>query len=161
MRSAICTGVTLLALAGCTTRPDDAYEPNDDPAQATVLELGAAIQARANQGNPDYFAVVAEAGTRLRLELRDLGLEDCPAFTLIDPAGAVLFKDGRARCRRIGAPEVHDPRVSFEIEAGVAYRFALPVETSGVHVLRIDEGSNADNIAPYSWDYEILALAGR
>lgn len=142
------------AVSGCWARPDDALEPNDSAAQATPLEPGVALSARANQGNPDVFAVRAEAGRTLLITLESLGLEECPAFRLDDPHGRTLYADAYARCRRVGGPAVQQAGVTFEHAPGV-YRLRVAETTAGTYLLQVLEGGDADNLSPYSWDFRV------
>ena len=66
--------VSFLLLSSCNKRPDNPLEPNDTPAQATELIVGVAIEARANQGNPDVFKIDVAENQTLTFELESLGL---------------------------------------------------------------------------------------
>lgn len=153
-RSGLLLGLTL-ATAACLPRPDDRLEPNDSRGEAVTLQPGVAVEARANQGDPDVFKVAAGRGRTLNFELQSLGLEDCPAFRLEGPGGRVLYADGRARCRRMGKPAVQQPQVTFEIVAGFGYRLRALTPAAGDYYFTVIEGSDADNIFSYSWDYRL------
>lgn len=66
-------------LSGCLCRnrvpnfPPDQLEPNDTPAQATVLTLGSPVQAAINEGDePDVFRFEAEQGQTIRVHVASL-----------------------------------------------------------------------------------------
>ena len=150
----------LVCFGSCDgVRPDDGLEPNDTAAQATRLQIGSAIEARANQGNPDVFVFDVAASQAIVIELQSRGLENCPGFTLVGPGEEVLFADRTARCRRVGPPATQKASVDFEIFADGSYRFRSVAEMAGPHYLTVLEGGDADNVFSYSWDYRITASA--
>jgi hypothetical protein len=153
-----------LLLTGCPrgARPDDALEPNDDPARATPLALDTAVEARANQGNPDVFSVEAPAGRTLIFLAESRGLEVCPAFTVNGPGGEALFEDVHANCNRTAEEPRKAPGVEFHTRFGAgtsaeAYELRIPTAQPGRYLLTILEQGRADNLAPFSWDYRLTA----
>lgn len=144
----------LLLTAGCP-RPDDAFEQNDSPATATSLVPGTTLIARVVQGDPDVFAVMADGGT-LRFNLRTIAEEeeDCVAFRVLDPAGAVLYSDVSATCSRGDPPEAV-AGATLEHDPGVGFVLRVPATTPGVYVLEITELGYADNVFTFSWLYAI------
>jgi hypothetical protein len=151
------SATTLLGLmlsAGCP-RAEDLLEQNDSPATATVLEPGVALTARVVQGDPDVFAVSADIGT-LRFDLRTIAKEeeDCVAFRVFDPAGAVLYSDVGTTCSRGDSPQAV-AGATLEHDPGVGFVLRIPAAAPGVYVLEITELGNADNIFTFSWHYAI------
>jgi len=146
----------LLALAACRApRPDDAFEPNDDLEHATLLALDAPVAARANQGNPDVFAVDVLAGATLVFRAESLGLEECAGFTATGPDGTVLFRVA-AGCDASREPLVRAAGVEVE-HTDELFVLALPAVTGGLHYLTILEGAESDNLFDFSWDYRLTA----
>lgn len=161
-RLALCLWLTLGAFVdGCSCiepRPDDALEPNDDRDHATPLTPGVAIEGRANQDNPDVFVVEAGPAQTILFELVDRGLERCPTFQVHGPDGAELVgQDLTSNCGESvdearlapGAALRELPDGGFEIE--------VPALAAGPYYLTIEEDDQADNIAPFSWDYRLTA----
>lgn len=156
---------TTVLLAGCprSARPDDALEPNDDPAQATPLPPGQPVEARANQGNPDVFAVdVPATGGTLVFLAEDRGLENCPAFTVTGPGPQALFEDVHSFCNRVAEEPRKAPGVEFHMRFGTgsdaeSYELRIPASQPGRYLLTILEQGRVDNAAPFSWDYRLTA----
>jgi len=147
--------LTFLSCTGCVDQlSDDALEPNDTIEDATEITAGIPIDARANQGNSDVFKFEVDAEEILSIDVVSRGKDNCPGFSLIDSNELVLFKDARARCLRIGQPDIHDPTVEFQIN-DEDYFFQTKTTTSGYYYFTITEGRDADNIFPYSWDYRL------
>lgn len=152
-----------LLWAGCThTRPDDALEPNNTGEQATPLTPGTPVQGRANQGNPDVFALEVPAGkAAVVFRLESLGLEDCAAFTITGPGAQVLYDDGRFRnCQRPASPPVAVAGARLSSLGGGAqgYELRAPATQAGRYFLTILEQGQADNSFLFSWDYRLTAL---
>ncbi len=148
----------MILLSSCNRRPDDSLEPNDTLAQATELIMGVPIEARANQSNPDVFKIEVTENRTLTFELESLGLEVCPKFILTGPKG-VLYADALpTSCSRIGLPDIHEEDVDFEIIERFGYLLRTKAKVAGTYYLTIIEGSHADNIFPYSWDYRLTAI---
>lgn len=156
-----------LALAvlstGCShlfARSDDALEPNDDTAHATPLTAGQSVKGRANQGNADVFSLQAAEGNRLVFRLESLGLEDCPAFTVTGPDGQVLYRDQTYRCHNGHQGQPAERVAGAEVtrtQSPSGYEVRAPAARAGTHFLTIHEQGEADNVAPYSWDYQLTA----
>ncbi len=151
-----------LLLTGCVhARDDDALEPNDDFAEATRLSPGDAIEGRANQGNPDVFVVAAGPDQSLVFALADLQYENCPAFRVHGPDGRELLgQDPSSNCSVPASETRQEPGVVLrELENGDR-EIEIPAAVEGDYFLTIIEGSEADNIAPFSWDYRVTAILG-
>ncbi len=149
---------SLILLSSCNRRPDDALEPNDTPAQATAITVGVSIEARANQSNPDVFKIDVAENQTLTFELESLGLEECPKFILTGPNG-VLYADALpTSCHRMVSPDIHEEDVDFEVIERFGYRLRTKAKVAGIYYLTIIEGSQADNIFPFSWDYRLKAI---
>ncbi len=155
-RAVLIAAVVLALLASGCLRPDDLLEPNNNVALATALQVGQIVEARANQGDPDVYKIAARRGQSLHFKLQSRGLEECPGFRLEDPRNQVLFKT-QARCRRVGhqAPE-KAAGVTWQTGADFGYRLSTTAEIDGFYYLIILEGSDADNLFPYSWDYRLV-----
>ena len=156
-RTTLSSLLGLVLLAGCPgPREDDALEPNDNFEQATRIELGEAVEGRANQDNPDVFVVAVEAGVSLEFSLEDRGLENCPSFQVHDPNELELLgQDPSSDCLPDETRTVEG--ASFEETGEGGYRIVVSAELAGDYYLTIIEGSEADNIAPFGWDYRLTA----
>ncbi|UCF34324.1 MAG: hypothetical protein JSV78_03280 [Phycisphaerales bacterium] len=151
--------VFMLLAGGCrTTRPDDALEPNNDFQTATRLTSGQPVDGRANEGNPDVFAIDATAGQNISYRLEDRGLEDCAAFTVTGPGNVILYRDGHFFCGRGPAPETIADGVTFNEVPDFGYELRVPAATAGTYFLTIEELGQADNLFKYSWDYRLTAV---
>lgn len=149
---------SLILISSCTPREDDKLEPNDTKKQATLIHIGKPIKARANQRNPDFFKIHVKQGKLLQFELKSLGLEDCPKFRLIDPNNRILYSDKRLyACGRMQGPGTELEGTRFEVISGFGYKLQTKIEHFGFYYLIVTEGGHADNIFPYSWDYELKA----
>jgi hypothetical protein len=137
-------------------RPDDGLEPNDDFEHATRLTPGMPIEGRANQDDPDVFAVEAGPDEVLLFVLEDRGYENCPTFLLHDPAGhELLGQDLASNCGVSLAETRLEPGVELrELDDG-GYEIQAPAVAAGDYFLTITEDGEADNIAPFSWDYRV------
>ncbi|MBN1208680.1 MAG: hypothetical protein JXB05_27715 [Myxococcaceae bacterium] len=151
-----------LLVAACPrgARPDDALEPNDDASQATPLTPGQPVEGRANQDNPDVFSLEAPEGRTIVFQVDSLGLENCPAFTVAGPDGALLYEDRHHFCNRGPADAVKAPGVEFLLlnvqghEIG-GYELRVPAQQTGRYLLTILEQGRVDNLFPFSWDYRL------
>jgi len=141
-------------LTGCPgPRPDDGYEPNDTFEQATRLTLASVIDARINQDDADVFVIQAEPGLLLFL-LEDRGLENCAVFRVHDAARTELLgQDPTSNCGPDGTRLATG--VSFSANPDGGYLISVPIGATGDVYLTILEDSEADNIAPFSWDYRL------
>ncbi len=148
-----------LLLAACPgPRDDDALEPNDTFAEATRLTLGVPVEGRANQDNPDVFVVAAGPAATLRFTLDDRGLENCPVFRVHDPAKTELVgQDPASDCGVSPADTRFAHGASIEERSDGGYVITVPAEAEGDYFLTIIEDSEADNTAPFSWDYRLTA----
>ena len=142
---------------GCrTARPDDALEPNDDLASATRLVAGQAVEGRANQGNPDVFAIQAAAGQTIVLRLESKGNEDCAAFQVTAPSGTVVYEDKGATCTSLERAQP-TASASLTVVQGFGYELRVTAAETGLYDLTINELGQADNVFPFSWDYRLTA----
>ncbi|WP_204494003.1 hypothetical protein [Archangium primigenium] len=156
--------LVLLLLAGCPrgTRLDDAFEPNDDASQATPLTPGTPIEARANQGNPDVFALEAPEARTLVFRMESLGQDNCPAFTVNGPDGGLLYEDRHRFCSRGPDEAWKAPGVELLLldvrgyQIGT-YELRVPTARAGRYLLTILEQGRVDNTVPFSWDYRLTA----
>lgn len=148
-----------LLLTGCVhARDDDALEPNDDFAKATRLSPGDAVEGRANQSNPDVFVVAAGPDQLLVFALEDLQYEKCPAFRVHGPGGRELLgQDPSSNCSVPASETRLEPGVVLREQDNGDYEIEIPATVAGDYFLTIIEGSEADNIAPFSWDYRVTA----
>lgn len=137
---------------------DDDLEPNDTLEQATELTEQTPVEARSHQGNPDVFKIEVGDNEVLTFDLKSLGGENCPAFTITHSNDQVLYADARASCSRVGPPKTHDSSVVFEIFRDDGYQFRIQETISGYYYLTIIEGSAADNIFSFNWDYRLVAV---
>ncbi len=154
----------LLVATGCPrgARPDDALEPNDTAAQATPLVLEQTIEARANQGNPDVYALEASGAGTLVFRMDSLGLEDCSAFTLTAPDGATLYEDRHRFCNRVAQEALRAPGVELQLHDVRGYKIGayvlrVPMGPPGRYLLTIVEQGRVDNALAFSWDYRVTA----
>ena len=151
----------MLVLVACTVpqRRDDVYEPNDSIAQATLIDPGQALELRANEGNPDVFAVDVPTCERFDLVLVSRGLEDCATLRLEGPEGEVLYQDAVVDCVR-SAPLHRGPGVTFETsrertQAGrTTYVLSVLQPPPGRYHLTVRERGRP-GAARYSWDYSL------
>jgi hypothetical protein len=152
--------VPLLCL-GCTSaRSDDALEPNNTREQATPLTSGTPVEGRANQNNPDVFAIDVPAGkTALIFHLESVGLEDCAAFTVEGPDGQTLYDDGSfGGCERPASPTIMVAGAALmRLSSPPGYELRIPAVHAGRFLLTVDEQGQADNIFLFSWDYRLTA----
>jgi len=148
--------LALPAVAACPgARPDDDLEPNDSFEQATRLTLGSPVEARANQDDPDVFVVTAGGGL-LGFYLDDRGLENCPVFQVHDAARVELVgQDPTHNCGPDGTRLAGG--ATFAAGADGGYLISVPVAATADVYLTILEDSEADNLAPFSWDYRLTA----
>jgi hypothetical protein len=146
------------SLGGCfDARPDDGMEPNDDLASATPLVLGAYVDGRANQGDPDVFSVAVPAGETLYFALKDRGLEDCAGFTVATSTTDIVYQDTYQSCSHSSLDEpIMNGAVRADIE-GFGYEIEIASTVAATYFLTILEHGTADNVAPFSWDYSIRA----
>lgn len=147
-----------LSLGGCP-RPDDALEPNNTIASATPLTAGVPVTARVLQSTNDVFSIEASAGQVVLFRMESLGPEVCPLFTATGPDGTVLYQEPATLCRGFGTvePETQVAGSSLTIVPNLAFELRVPVDTSGLYFITITEGSQADNIFRFSWDYRLTA----
>lgn len=146
------------SLTGCVgPRPDDALEPNDDLASATPLVLGEYVDGRANQDNPDVFSVEVPAGETLYFALKDRGLEDCAGFVVQTSETDILYEDTYQSCSHTSLDvPVTNGAARTDIE-GFGYEIEIASTVAGTYFLTVLEHGEADNVAPFSWDYSIRA----
>jgi len=151
--------ISLFFCTGCRDPlPDDNLEPNDTLEQATELTRQTPVEARSHQDNPDVFKIEVGDDEVLTFDLESLDGENCPGFTITHSNDQVLYADAGARCRRVGPPKTHDSSVEFEILRDYGYQFRIPMTIPGYYYLTIIEGSNADNMFRYHWDYRLVVM---
>jgi len=153
----VATGA-LISMGGCP-RPDDAFEPNDTIATATVLTLDEALVGVASQFNNDVFSVEVSAGDALLFKVESLDHDVCPLFTLSAPDETVLYAEPSVFCRNFEevVPETQVGDASLTILPDQAFEIRVTAEQDGPYYLTIFEGSHADNLFTFSWNYQITA----
>lgn len=153
--------LTLLTFVGCPIipqdilRPEDALEPNDDAASATLLLPGVAVSGVAIQSNLDVFAVDVEAGKTLVFTFASTESDSCANFAISAPDGQTLYDDGDFLCGR-NQPKIQASTVQFSQSAGALTLRVSPTQ-SGRYLIAIDERPFADNVFPNLWRYELTA----
>lgn len=158
------TGVWLLAATlagGCSCgepRADDALEPNDEFAEATPLTPGVAIEGRANQDDPDVFVIEAGPDQVITFSLVHRGLENCPTFQVHGPGAVELVGQDPADDCGVSADATRlVPGAAVRALADGGHEIEAPAAAAGAYYLTIVEDGEADNIAPFSWDYRLTA----
>lgn len=150
-----------LLVACVEPRPDDALEPNDDRDAATLLAPGVPVRGRANEGDPDVFAVQGGPDATIEFSIVDRGLDRCPKFQVHDPVGVELVGQARTGACEAAADETRVAPGATLRDLGGDVSITVPAARAGAYFLTIVEDGGEDSVAPLSWDYEVTATRSR
>jgi hypothetical protein len=105
-------GVSNLVLVRIDTLPQiGEIEPNDEPSQAQVVEVGRAIAGVIKATDIDYYLVQGRPGQQvtLDLEVRRVGTSLSPVLTVLNRRGGALSQARESRSQD------HDPRLTLKM----------------------------------------------
>ena len=152
---------SLLFLPACDfffpPAPNDALEPNNSLAEATILEFDTPLKARSVQGDPDVFLVSLEASSTVIFKVATVADDNKGrlSFTVTDADG-FLFEGRPENCRVARSSENAGVTLSPEAVANACY-LRLSVSKAGTYYLTLIDRGEADNIFPTHWDYQVEA----